>query len=268
MEEAPAFPRGLNQPEGSMRFALDSLLLACFAHREFQAQAPHALKNPLRQSLLPPSLQAQSPSCHLAGELGAGAGASIIGLLLLSPSLAGLGFELVPELVEAARENAARTGLASRLSFQQADCQALAAEQGRPFLDPVLANPPYWNEGQGKPGASPLAETARRGRGALETFCRAARRLLVARGHAYFVYPAAQTARLVQASASAGLGLRRLMFVRPAPDRPASRVLAEVRKDCAGDALVLPDLVLHAPCGQGGMAPAYTPDAKHFCPWL
>ena len=85
-----------------MRFALDSLLLACFAHREFEAQAPHALKNPLRQSLLPPSLQAESPSCHLAGELGTGAGSSLIGLLLLNPRLAGLGFELVPELVEAA----------------------------------------------------------------------------------------------------------------------------------------------------------------------
>ena len=266
MEQAQAFPTGLVQPEGSMRFALDSLLLACFAHREFEDQAPHALKNPVRERKLPPSLQAQSPSCHLAGELGAGAGSSLIGLLLLNPRLAGLGFELVPELVEAARENATRTGLASRLSFLQADCAELAKEQGQPYLDLVLANPPFWDEGMGKASTSPLAERARRGRGSLELFCQAARRLLVARGHSYFIYPAAQTARLVHALAKAGLGLRRLLFVRARPGQPAMRVLAEARKDCASDTLVLPDLVLYGACGQSGQA--YSADAKHFCPWL
>ncbi|MCR5169584.1 MAG: N-6 DNA methylase [Desulfovibrio sp.] len=274
MEQAQAFPTGLVQPEGSMRFALDSLLLACFAHREFEDQAPHALKNPVRERKLPPSLQAQSPSCHLAGELGAGAGSSLIGLLLLNPRLAGLGFELVPELVEAARENATRTGLASRLSFLQADCAELAKEQGQPYLDLVLANPPFWDEGMGKASTSPLAERARRGRGSLELFCQAARRLLVARGHSYFIYPAAQTARLVHALAKAGLGLRRLLFVRAWSGKPALRVLAEARKDCASDTLVLPDLVLYESSsqdgqdGQGDATPDYTPDATHFCPWL
>ena len=274
MEQAQAFPTGLVQPEGSMRFALDSLLLACFAHREFEDQAPHALKNPVRERKLPPSLQAQSPSCLLAGELGAGAGSSLIGLLLLNPRLAGLGFELVPELVEAARENATRTGLASRLSFLQADCAELAKEQGQPYLDLVLANPPFWDEGMGKASTSPLAERARRGRGSLELFCQAARRLLVARGHSYFIYPAAQTARLVHALAKAGLGLRRLLFVRAWSGKPALRVLAEARKNCASDTLVLPDLVLYESSsqdgqeGQGDATPAYTPDATHFCPWL
>ena len=274
MAQDQAFPRGLVQPEGAMRFALDSLLLACFAQREFEAQAPHALKNPLRQQLLPPALQAESPACHLAGELGAGAGSSLIGLLLLNPRLAGLGFELVPELVEAARENATRTGLASRLSFLQADCAELAKEQGQPYLDLVLANPPFWDEGMGKASTSPLAERARRGRGSLELFCQAARRLLVARGHSYFIYPAAQTARLVHALAKAGLGLRRLPFVRACSGKPALRVLAEARKDCASDTLVLPDLVLYESSsqdgqeGQGDATPAYTPDATHFCPWL
>ena len=228
----------------------------------------------MRERKLPPSLQAQSPSCHLAGELGAGAGSSLIGLLLLNPRLAGLGFELVPELVEAARENATRTGLASRLSFLQADCAELAKEQGQPYLDLVLTNPPFWDEGMGKASTSPLAERARRGRGSLELFCQAARRLLVARGHSYFIYPAAQTARLVHALAKAGLGLRRLLFVRAWSGKPALRVLAEARKDCASDTLVLPDLVLYESSsqdgqeGQGAATPAYTPDATHFCPWL
>ena len=44
------------------------------------------------------------------------------------------------------------------------------------------------------------------------------------------------------------------------------RVLAEARKDCASDTLVLPDLVLYGACGQNGQA--YSADAKHFCPWL
>ena len=133
-------------------------------------------------------------------------------------------------------------------------------------FDLVLANPPYWDEGMGKSSASPLAERARRGRGALELFCQATRRLLVARGHGYFIYPATQTARLVQAAAQAGLGLRRLLFVRARSGQPAMRVLAEARKDCASDTLVLPDLVLYGACGQSGQA--YSADAKHFCPWL
>ena len=266
MEQAQAFPTGLVQPEGSMRFALDSLLLACFAHREFEDQAPHALKNPVRERKLPPSLQAQSPSCHLAGELGAGAGSSLIGLLLLNPRLAGLGFELVPELVAADAPIVRVADADPRLSFLQADCAELAKEQGQPYLDLVLANPPFWDEGMGKASTSPLAERARRGRGSLELFCQAARRLLVARGHSYFIYPAAQTARLVHALAKAGLGLRRLLFVRARPGQPAMRVLAEARKDCASDTLVLPDLVIYGACGQSGQA--YSADAKHFCPWL
>ena len=141
-------------------------------------------------------------------------------------------------------------------------------------FDLVLANPPFWDEGMGKASTSPLAERARRGRGSLELFCQAARRLLVARGHSYFIYPAAQTARLVHALAKAGLGLRRLLFVRAWSGKPALRVLAEARKDCASDTLVLPDLVLYESSsqdgqeGQGDATPDYTPDATHFCPWL
>ena len=65
-----------------------------------------------------------------------------------------------------------------------------------------------------------------------------------------------------------------MRFVRARPGAPALRVLAEARKDCASDTLVLPDLVLYESSGQDGQdgpgvaAPAYTPDATHFCPWL
>jgi release factor glutamine methyltransferase len=72
-------------------------------------------------------------------DLGTGSGALLLALLSELPNTVGIGTDINPAAVEAARKNAARLGLAARTQF--AACNFAAALRG-PF-DLVVANPPY-----------------------------------------------------------------------------------------------------------------------------
>ncbi len=94
------FPAGLEQPEGSLRFGADALLLAAFAARHLeQHSVPHPQSQPVSQPVS-------------VAELGSGCGAALLALVLRCPQVAGLGLEREEALVLAARRNAALLGLA------------------------------------------------------------------------------------------------------------------------------------------------------------
>ena len=69
------FPRGLEQPEGSLRFGADALLLAAFAARYVE------------------SLNASRQAHLTAAELGCGCGAALLGLALRCAGITGLGLD-------------------------------------------------------------------------------------------------------------------------------------------------------------------------------
>ncbi|MEX1084092.1 MAG: methyltransferase, partial [Xanthobacteraceae bacterium] len=72
-------------------------------------------------------------------DLGTGSGALLLALLSELPNAVGVGTDVNPAALEAARENAVRLGLAARAHFVA--CDFSAALSG-PF-DLVVSNPPY-----------------------------------------------------------------------------------------------------------------------------
>ncbi|QCC84308.1 methyltransferase domain-containing protein [Desulfovibrio desulfuricans] len=264
------FPRGLQQPQGSLRFGADALLLAAFAARQVEGLSP-ARRNALA-----------------AAELGCGCGAALLGLALRCDTLKGLGLDREAPLVQAATANAQLLGLADRLHFAQADLADLRQlgrlpepAGGKPAsFDLVLANPPY--DVAGRPSPSRMreralraaqGESARKNTGAdapevsLTVFCRAAANLLRHLGYFCCIYDAAALPRLCAALDDAGLGLRGIVPVRAYASRPAMRVLALARKNAAHQCVLEAPLTLHS--AQTATDGAHwSARALRFCPWL
>ncbi len=270
------FPRGLEQPEGSLRFGADALLLAAFAARYVESL------NTSRQA-------------HLtAAELGCGCGAALLGLALRCPGVTGLGLDREAPLVQAATANAARLGLTERLRFAEADLadrkrmSELAGTTGVSHagkVDLVLANPPYGVAG--RPSSRSMRERALRGAQSeesreyvLQLFCRAAAALLRHQGCFCCIYDAPALPQLCAALNDAGLGLRLLLPVRTHRAKPALRILALARKNAAHETVIETPLTLHTGAsindrqgaskvaGGGHGGPRWSAQALRFCPWL
>ena len=252
-----AFPRGLAQPGGALRFGLDALLLAAFAARHCEERRARLFRAGPRALALS------------VAELGCGCGAALLGLALRCPETRGLGLEREPALLEAASRNARALGLERRLLFRAADLAApLPEEDGT--RDLVLANPPYGLPGQGRASPSALRERALRDAGALHVFCRAAARLLRHHGHFFCIFEARSLPRLCAALEEAHLGLRRIIPVRPHRRGPATRLLAEARKNAAPELRLEAPLTLHRqqPGATARTFPLWTARALTFCPLL
>ena len=261
------FPRGLEQPHGSLRFGADALLLAAFA-----ARGVEGMSEARRKQLT-------------AVELGCGCGAALLALALRCTTVTGLGLDREAPLVLAATANALHLGLADRLHFAQADLAdkafmaALPAASGyrAGSLDLVLANPPYGVDG--RPSPSPLRERAMRGAQGKEDrthvltiFCRAAAALLRHQGYFFCIYDALALPLLSCALDAAGFGLRGLLPVRTHTSKPALRVLVLARKNTAHQCAIEAPLTLHTgkhckpPADTG--SPRLSAQALRFCPWL
>lgn len=133
------FPRGLEQPEGSLRFGADALLLAAFAARHL----PPDRRGPDRRGPDKHGVGAARHAPTLVAELGCGCGAALLGLAMLRPQIRGLGLERERPLVLAAESNATRLGLSDQLRFSALDLEdakalaTLRAPVGIPRLLPT-----------------------------------------------------------------------------------------------------------------------------------
>lgn len=261
------FPRGLLQPEGSFRFAMDALLLARFA--------------------LPPETSREQSVADL------GTGCGVVALALLLDALPGTpgtqcpqaapdsekptraqrrafmhatGVDIDPLLCEAATYNAAALGLADRFAVHTLNLTEVRDILSAESFDLVVTNPPYRRADQGRHAA-----TERRTRalfetdGSLETFVRAGGFLVRNRGRFCCIYPAERLAALLTACTAARLEPKRLRMVHSKPDRDAALVLLEARKNAQPGCVTEPPLILYA--GQGE-ATALTREALEFCPHL
>ena len=134
----------------------------------------------------------------------------------------------------------------------------------------MLANPPYGLPGRGRMSPSAMRERALRDADALRVFCRAAARLLPYRGHFFCIFEARSLPRFCAALDETRLGLRRIVPVRPHSHSPATRLLAEARKDAAAELRLEAPLTLHRKqSGRTAQArPSWTSRALAFCPWL
>ncbi len=289
-----AFPRGLAQPEGSFRFSMDALLAAAYLEHIVsmdaarRAAAPNAPQRLLR--LL---------------DLGTGCGAAAFAVLLRLPEVTATGVDISPELLEAARHNAALLGVANRFTTQYMDLcahgptddapdqraaadpacgrrgqktgtsghnemeyplpQGIAAIQAGSF-DLVLANPPYHTKESGRRPAHALRERALFGfQDTLAGFCRAAAYALKHRGRMIIVFPAGRLAELTAAMQRFTLGPRRLRAVHSRADAPAKLVLVMGQKNAAADLVLEPPLIVYDPNGDPDIL---SRTAQEFCPFL
>lgn len=268
------FPRGLAQPEGSFRFSVDALLLAAFAGEGLTGME----RKPRQEGAIAPDARAMPGHGKALAFADLGAGCGVVGLALLlaysgltNVRLTGTGIEIDGQLADAARDNAARLGLAERFRVLRADLAA----PGRPTFDAlppagsmdlVVANPPYRRYGSGRPSPS-----SQRTRALFETpetlpaFARAAARLLRARGRSCWVYGPDRLPDLLLELRAAGLEPKRMRCIHSRADGPATLVLVEARRAGRPGLVVEPPLVLHA--GEGA-ATALTDEALAFCPLL
>ena len=212
----------LEQPAAGYRANIDALLLADFAARGRVAA--------------------------LAVDLGAGVGT--IGLLLAHAGAARTLalVEREPALVMLAEKNLAELGVPG--SVHPTDL----ARDGLPrallqSAELVVANPPFFAPGSGRPRKDAREQSARTGE--LEPFLRAAARALAgSKARAAFVYPSAALPELLANAARHGLVAKRLRCVHARVDAPARVVLIELRAARPGGLVLEPPLVEWARTGK------------------
>ena len=255
------FPRGLYQPSGSFRFAMDSLLLACFP-------------------------DAQDVE-HFA-DFGTGCGVVALGLLCRFPFLRGIGLESQAELAAAADCNAKRLGFGERFLGVHSDLRdipfinALSTKPSvslennhRIALRPesfelILANPPFRNPRRGRVPQSALRRAALfEEPDTLTAFCRAAGVLLKPGGRFALLYPYEEENRLCGELERHGMKPVRMLPVQSNPDAPPKLLLLEARKTAPNHVLEsfkrCPALVIRK--GEGRTS-RLSPEAIDFCPFL
>ncbi len=238
-----AFPRGLVQPEGGFRFGADALLLACFA--------------------------AASPGRRVL-DLGTGCGPVGLGLLLAGrdPQATVLGLDRDPAMVDAARENARRLGLADRFTARCRDIRDIRADASIPAaaFDLVLANPPYRHPCSGRRPRHRDREAARfETQGDLDAFAAAASHVLADKGRLACVHLAERLVHVLAGLTAYGLEPKRILPVAPRREAPARQILVLARKNGRPGLRLDPPLALYEGEGPGTRL---REEAVRFCPFL
>lgn len=179
---------------------------------------------------------------RLVVDLGAGVGTVALALDHLGGARSLLLVERQTHLVELARLNVARNGLASRARVEQlelADGLDSALPDSVRSADLVVANPPYVTLARARSGI-PTGDRWEARHGELGPFVRAAADALAHRGRACFVYPAHALLDLMALGRRHGLEPKRLRMVHSAADRPARVALIELARAKAGGLVIEP----------------------------
>lgn len=191
----------LFQPARGYRASLDPVLLAAFVRPPFGRFA----------------------------DIGCGTGAVAFSLAARDPSASGSAIELQPRLAELARQGVARNGFQSRLSIVEGDVRRLVGGKlPRASFDLVASNPPFRPLAGGF--VSPDQEIARAHHEVTLTLAECLDAVAALRhpaGRIAMVFLASRAGELLSGLMARGLAARRLRFVHPTLDKPASRVLVE-----------------------------------------
>ncbi len=187
-------------------------------------------------------------------EAGCGSGAAFLCLAARVPGLEVVAVERDPALAELARENAARNGLAERVTVLTGDVADPALRRALPRCAHSFANPPFWEGGTPPPEARRAGATHEHG-ATLQDWARFLGAPLAHRGTATLILPAARWDAAAAALVEAGLGEAAMLPLWPRPGIAAKRALMRSRRGGRGPARLLPGLILH---GEHG----FTPEAE------
>lgn len=222
----------LRQPDVGPRVNMDTVLLAGFAR-------PRAGERVL--------------------ELGCAHGGVSLILAKRFPQSRFEGLDVQPQLIELARENAARNGLTANALFQTGDLREHRRLYGHQSFDAVVVNPPYEDSGFGRRAEAATNRLARQGEMcSLADVCDAARFLLKNGGRLYMVMRALRLAETLALLRARSLEPRELLMVHPAPGKNASVFLVEARRSGGTAVTVPPPLFIYDETGE------YTPELMRF----
>ncbi len=186
-------------------------------------------------------------------DIGTGTGVIALMMAQRTPEARIIGVDI--DDVTQARENAAASPWAARLSFEQCPVQAYVSPQ--PF-DLIVSNPPFFVDSLTSPDAG--RTTARHAVSLpFEELCSAVVRLLAAEGRFAVVLPVTEATRFLKVCDGVLVPTRRTE-VRTTPHRAPKRVLLEfMRADDAGakHPLICSELVIGT-----GVHEEYTPEYK------
>jgi len=206
------------QPRSGYRFSIDSILLARF-------------------------VSARSRDRVL--ELGAGTGVISLAIAALHQRREIVALEIQPELVAMILRNAELNSVDSIRAIA-ADLRKLnIAKVPRESFDLVVANPPYRASKAGRVSPHEARRIARSESSAtLEDFVAAASRYARRGGRAAFVFAADRSAELISVLREHRLEPKRIRFVHPYSDAPATAILIEARKNGGIEVAIEPPLIL------------------------
>jgi tRNA1Val (adenine37-N6)-methyltransferase len=209
------------QPAKGHRFTLDSILLADFCR-------------------VKPKERALEP----------GAGTGVISLLLAKkyPRSRFYPVEVQDELHTLSEENRKTNGLENVISLHR-DIRRLYQSIEPGHFDVVVTNPPYVRTGTGRTSPDPGRRAARQDLLARIEFWLDLLKFLKQGGRYNIVFSAARSVELTSLLRARKLEPKRLRFVHPYEDKPASLALIEAVRDGGSGLTVLPPLVVHAPGG-------------------
>ena len=208
----------VTQPETGFRFTQDSVLLADFCRIR------------PRDRILEP-----------------GAGTGIISLLLARkfPRARIVADEVDSQAYDLLCRNIEGNGLIGNIVPASSDLARLRGSFGPNAFDVIVANPPYTRTGAGRKSPSALRQTARHDQAAPLSSWLDLGDLLKNKGRYFLVFPASRAAELMTLLCEKKLEPKRLRFVHPRDQKPASLVLIESVKSAGVGLEILPPLIVH-----------------------
>ena len=190
-------------------------------------------------------------------ELGCGVGVASLCLAARVPGLRMTGVERQAEYADLARQNA----MAADLSIITADLADLPADLRQRSFDHVIANPPYFANGDGTAARDAGREAANRLETPLVDWITVARARLVPKGWLTLIQTAERLPECL-AALQDGFGAIAVLPLQPRVGRAAARVVIRARKSARAPFRLLPPFLIHESAAHPGDAPDFTAKAE------
>jgi tRNA1(Val) A37 N6-methylase TrmN6 len=184
-------------------------------------------------------------------DVGSGIGTAGLCVARRCPSSLVTLLERQTPLVELARKNVSRNGLAERVRVVEADIAAVSTSELTEMglkaesFDHVIANPPFHTEGEGTSSVNELKAGSHEMAGeGLDLWCRFSARMAKAGGTATLIHKVEALPELLEAMGKR-FGALKILPLQPRPDEPAIRVIIQGTKGSKAPLTLLPAAVLH-----------------------
>ena len=156
------------------------------------------------------------------------------------------GFDIAPELIRMADENARLNDLSDRTRFFVSDLREYRRNFAPESYDAAVMNPPYDEPGTSRPSPKRAMAVAKHGEECgLADAIACAKYLLRNGGKFFLVMRAKRLGELFHLLSEHNLKPKRLRTVHPKPDRPASVTLVEAVRASGDGVIVEPPLFIH-----------------------